>query len=104
MSKLLEIDKIQPGMILDAPIINKYGQMLLTKGVVIESRHIMMLKTWGVQAAVIYNDQQEDEGKMHDPELLNKTKEHLLDRMKWTPRNPVEEDMLKAAVELILSK
>lgn len=102
MSKLVETDKIQPGMILEAPVTNKFGQMLLSKGAVIEGRHIGMLKTWGIPSVTIYNDQEENEKKAYDPELMKKAKDDLMKRMGWTPRNPVEEDMVKAAVELLL--
>ncbi|HEX2961701.1 MAG: hypothetical protein HF300_17945 [Ignavibacteria bacterium] len=102
MSKLVETDKIQPGMVLETPVVNKYGQMLLSRGAVIESRHIAMLKTWGVSSILIYNDQEENEARAYDPELLNKAKEQLMQRMGWIPRNAVEENMVAAAVELLL--
>lgn len=102
MSKLVETDKIQSGMILEAPVLNKYGQMLLCKGAVIESRHITMLKTWGVSSVLIVNDQEENEARAYDPEKLRKAKEQLIQRMGWTPRNAVEENMVNAAIELLL--
>ena len=104
MSKLVETDKVQPGMIVETSIVNKYGQMLLSRGSVIESRHIAMLKTWGIPSVAIYYDQEENEGKAHDPALLEKAKTQLMERMGWIPRNAVEENLVKAAVELILKK
>ncbi|HEX2869139.1 MAG TPA: hypothetical protein VHO03_19005 [Ignavibacteriales bacterium] len=102
MSKLVETDQIQPGMILESPVVNKFGQMLLSKGAVIESRHIGMLKTWGIPSVMVYNDQEENEKKAYDPELMRKAEEELIKRMSWQPRNPIEENLLKAAVELLL--
>lgn len=102
MSKLIETDKIKPGMILEAPVVNKYGQMLLSRGAVIEARHLGMLKTWGIPSVTIHNDDEENEKKAHDPELMKKAKEQLLKRMGWAPRSEIEEDMVNAAVELLL--
>ncbi|MGE5431329.1 MAG: hypothetical protein ACM3QX_09655 [Syntrophomonadaceae bacterium] len=105
MSKLVETDKIQPGMIVETPIVNKYGQMLLSRGAVIENRHIGMLKTWGIASVIIHNDKEENERKVYDPEQLVKAKEQLRQRMAgWTPRNSVEENLFNAAVELILNR
>ena len=48
MGKTITIDDIEPGAILDEDVMNPQGLVLLKKGVVIEEKHIKILRRWGV--------------------------------------------------------
>ncbi len=46
-------ETLEPGMVLAEPVLNRLGQILLSKGSVLSPRHLTVLKTWGISAAVI---------------------------------------------------
>jgi hypothetical protein len=53
MSKLVKLDDIKPGMVLDKDVANLQGAVLLRKGSEITERHLGIFKTWGVNSIFI---------------------------------------------------
>jgi len=45
---ILNINDLKPGMVLDQPVRNKQGMLLLDKGSKLAKKHIMIFKAWGV--------------------------------------------------------
>ena len=48
MPRLISIEEAESGMVLAAPILNRYGQVLLAAGVEFQPKHSVMFKTWGI--------------------------------------------------------
>ncbi len=55
----LNIEDIEPGMILGAEVKDRTGRVLLSKGTVISEKHVSIFKMWGVIDAVIENADKE---------------------------------------------
>ncbi len=53
MGKLVKLDDIKPGMVLDKDVANLQGAVLLRKGSEINERHLGIFKTWGVNSIFI---------------------------------------------------
>ena len=53
MSKLVKIDDLQPGMVMDRDVKNLQGAILLKQDNAVTERHIKIFKTWGVQSVFI---------------------------------------------------
>ena len=72
MSKLVKVDELQPGMILDKDVANLQGAILLKQESVITDRHITIFKTWGVQSVFIRDVfTKEDLGGKTPDEVVN---------------------------------
>lgn len=96
MPQIVAVDNANEGMILAEPVVNSMGQTLLPSGVELKSSHIRILKTWNVRTLTIKNEDSEEEVEVSS-ELLEIAKESLLRRMKWSPRNAAEQEMLNAS-------
>jgi hypothetical protein len=51
----ISIDKAEPGMEVAADVMNVNDMLLLPQGAVLTTRHIRLLKTWGVESVSIVN-------------------------------------------------
>ena len=47
----INLNDLQPGMVLAAPVYNKNEGLLLQKGVSLTDKHLKIFKTWGVTEA-----------------------------------------------------
>ena len=50
---LVAIDKLVPGMVLAANVLDKSGRLLLGEGLELEAKHLLIFRTWGVVEADI---------------------------------------------------
>ena len=48
---LLSINDLQIGMVIACEVANKHGNVLLKRGEILNERHIMLLKSWGITEA-----------------------------------------------------
>lgn len=55
----LNIEDIEPGMILGAEVKDRTGRVLLSQGTTITEKHISIFKMWGVVDAMIENADKE---------------------------------------------
>ena len=99
MPKFITPDEIQEGMELAEPVKNKFGQVLLSSNLKLQTKHTVILKTWGIQTIQIISDN--DVTKI-DESALEEAREKLSHRMKWSPRNANEEDLVEMALNRIL--
>jgi hypothetical protein len=53
MGKLVKLEDIKPGMVLDKDVANLQGAVLLRKGSEVTERHLNIFKTWGVTSIFI---------------------------------------------------
>lgn len=101
---LVNIDCVQPGMVLASDLSTPEGRFLLPKGAVLEEKAIKTCKAWGVrQANVVGQDQQRlHEAKMAgiDPELLEKSRLILQPLLRKANMNhPAMAEISRIAVE-----
>ncbi len=100
MSKVVQLDKITTGMVLGAPILNRYGQTLLAAGIVLEEKHLMMFKTWGIKHVTVDGGNSEPgTDKVISEDLMNLARAHVEKRLLWNDFLPIEKDLIDAAVE-----
>lgn len=93
MTKMISVDDLEDGMILGAPLVNRYGQVLIANGTRMESRHKTMLKTWGIKLLTIQSDEGDEPDFAGDEKLIGQAEERLARRMLWKPRIAIEENM-----------
>jgi len=98
MSQLKDIKKIEPGMILAEPVLNKHGQILLAAGAEVQTHHKRVLATWNIKFINIKDSDGDDEVKGISPELYKRAKSILEENLLWKPRNAEEFDLYNACV------
>lgn len=98
MSKVVLMENIEVGMKLAAPQINRYGQVLLAKGVEINEEHLKLLKTWGVERITIEENIGESNMSQAYLDRKSKIENRLKLRMLWEPSNIYEVDMYRSVV------
>lgn len=102
MGKYISLDEIKPGMTLAAPVVNRYGQVVIAAGIELQIHHIERLKTWGVSQVSIQSESENVSG--FNQQILDLAKEWIDAKLSWTPRNQAEIDIYNAAVELAAEK
>lgn len=103
MASVIHFDQIEPGMVLGAPILNRYGQTLIAAGVVLDEKHLLMFKTWGIKHITIDGESaKKEEPQEISEDLINLAKNHVKKRLLWDDFNPIEEDLFNAAVERVV--
>lgn len=103
MSKVVNIDNIENGMILAESIVNSSGQVLLGSGVEITQKHKRYFQMWGISSVIIEGDDDEYEINF-DAEVIEAAEKKLLERMKWEPRNANEKDLINLGIINIANK
>ena len=98
MSELKDIKKIEPGMILAEPVLNKHGQVLLPAGAEVKKHHKKVLATWNVKFVNVKDTESNDDMNGISPELYKRAKSVLEENMLWKPRNAEEFDLYNACV------
>ena len=100
MSNLIEIEKSEPGMILAAPILNRYGQVLLSTGVELMPRHLKMFRTWGIKLITVKGEEFEE--AVITEGLKSKAEEIFLRRISWKVKSDFEKGLFEMGVRKIL--
>lgn len=99
MGKLILIDDIEEGMILEEPVVNQFGQVLLNKGTSLTLRHKKVFLTWNIKSIKIKSSDEQSEITF-SPEQLEISEKRLKTIVKWLPRNEIEKDLFNSAVIL----
>jgi hypothetical protein len=77
----LNIQDIEPGMVLGAEVKDRTGRVLLSKGTTVTEKHLSIFKMWGVVNATIENaDKEKIEAKAVadlDPSMLQQAQEEI---------------------------
>lgn len=94
----INVDFLKSGMVLAKDLQDSMGRFLLGKGSVIEEKHIRIMKMWGITAADIEGEDQEnaarEELRQIEPGLLGKIREHV-NALFCDPEKPGEHEALK---------
>ncbi len=85
MAKLVRLENIEPGMIIDQDVKNPQGAVLLKAGNEVTERHISIFKTWGVNSLFVKEEISSDELGDRTPteaaEELIQTEENRLEQL-----------------------
>lgn len=103
MSNLIEVEKSEPGMILAAPILNRYGQVLLSSGIELMPTHLKMFRTWGIKLITVKGNELEETTIITD-ELKKKAKEIFLNRINWEVKSDFEKNLVDVGIKHYLMK
>ena len=101
MKKLIAVEDLETGMETAAAVLNKFGQVLLVQNSKIETKHITILKTWGIKTIEVIDYAAAGISNEIDESLLAKLRTDLLSGLGWIPKNPNEEDLINMAVQKI---
>jgi hypothetical protein len=105
MAVRVNIEKIEDGMVLNEPVLNKHGQILLGKDIELKSKHIRILKSWNVQFVYIKKNDVSSENKtVISKELLKMAVLDLKKIIKWIPENKYEVNLINACVKFNVLK
>lgn len=99
MGILIPVDEVEEGMILDEPVVNRFGQVLLNKGTSLSLRHKKVFLTWNIKSISIKSDDANISLDL-SPEKLEISEKRLKQRVHWVPRNLIEKDLYKSAIIL----
>lgn len=102
MAEFIGIDNALPGQILAKPVYNKFKQILLQQGVILDEKNIKLLKVWGVTTVCIESDNktQEQTIDIDKEEIINNVKKMFL----WEPFSDFEKNLFNFAVEHQIKK
>ncbi len=97
MSRILTIDKVEPGLILASPIYNNAGQVLLGADTELTQKSIKVLKTWNIKSVIIKDNSNEPNIEISE-EIMELARRKVNERLSWEPRNSNEFDLYNTAV------
>lgn len=92
-------ETLQPGMVLAEPVLNRLGQILLSKGSALSPRHLAVLKTWGIPVVVVEGGEAEDNDPIRDKAIQKRALARIKRRLFWHPQSPLEKEIFHLAVE-----
>lgn len=97
MARTINIDEIEDGMILQTPLINKYGQVILGSGAKLSQSQKRTLKMWGIEHVVIESEDSDDMF-VFDENILTSAQNFIKTRITWQPRNILEEELVELGI------
>ncbi|MBI5474627.1 MAG: hypothetical protein HY961_20000 [Ignavibacteriae bacterium] len=99
----LNLDEIQPGMVLAADVIDRNGRVLLKSGLEVNEKHLKILKQWGVTEADITGVDREvitaQATQSLAPEVLAQAEAHCADLFRHHDLQlPVNQELFRLSV------
>lgn len=103
--KKVTIDRIQIGDCVAADVKDRFGRLLIHKGVTIEAKHIIGLKAWGVLSLKIESEAEPVSDELSNSERLLICQKRVKERLKLNDANhPFIANIYKAILELEVMK
>lgn len=99
---LISIDKITNGMKLAKPLVNKYNQVLLPAGTILEDKHKEVLEKWNIQTLEIQTEETIEDNIPE--EIIEIAREKIKGKILWQPRNYIEQEIVEIALITISKK
>jgi hypothetical protein len=97
MPVVLSLEDLVEGMVTAEPVLNHLGQLLLGQGVTLSTRHLMVLKTWGIEKCLIEGGAETASPEISDV-MSTQAWECVQERLYWEPRNIWEQELVQIAV------
>ncbi len=104
MPVLILQEDIKEGMELALPAKNKFGQVLLPAGAIVENKHKRIFKIWGISTIYVKEDNIEIKNFEYNQNTVNEAANILGKRLTWKPKNFNEEDLYNMALQHLLEK
>lgn len=104
MSISVNINDLKNGLELSEPIKNKFGQVLLGAGTLIDEKHIKLLKIWGIETISVKGEVEIETQLQYDENSISEATLKLKERLSWNPKNDNEKDLYQAALQIVLEK
>jgi hypothetical protein len=101
---LVPFETLEPGMVLAEPVLNRLGQILLSKGSELSPRHLTVLKTWGIPTVLIESGEDEAKDPIWDEEIQKRALARIKKRLFWNPHSPLEEEMIHLAIQQAIQR
>ena len=102
MQQIIQIEKIEDGMVLAEPVLNQFSQVLLPSGTILTTFHTKILQKWNINYVFICKETKEDEPSIPQ-ELIEECKDLINSKLLWTPSIPIELDLVNIAVTICAS-
>lgn len=92
MKRRIIIEQLAPGMVLDEPVKELYGRILMSKGDVITEKSIRILKMWGIIEVQIdqvdtENSDEQQAAVQIEPAILEAAEKEAEELFKFTDRS-----------------
>lgn len=96
--EIISIDEVVDGMELSSNVTNKFGQVLLSAGAVLNESHKKLFKIWNITTVEIKTEATHiaDEEEVSE-EVLEIAKKLVKRQIKWRPRNKYETELVNLA-------
>lgn len=104
MSKIIDLNELEKGMILAVPVKNKFGQVIMGADTILEEKHKKMLKMWGIKTLSVKLADSNSGNKELDEASIQDAKDILSRRLTWSPQNKLEEELCEIAFRETLEK
>ncbi|MCE5305265.1 hypothetical protein LLG34_06160 [bacterium] len=99
MQHIIQIDKVEDGMVLAEPVLNQFSQVLLPSGTILSEFHVNILKKWNIN--FVFIDVQESEDNPDIPqELIDSCKELITSKLLWSPTLGIEIDLINITAKI----
>jgi hypothetical protein len=95
---------LRPGMELGEPVLNRLGQIIMSKGSTISPSHITTLKKWAILSVVVEKGKTETGDSFLDDDVHQQALARIKRRLSWDPRNPLEEEIISLAVQQVVHR
>ncbi|OGU13692.1 MAG: hypothetical protein A2X61_01915 [Ignavibacteria bacterium GWB2_35_12] len=107
MAEIVATNNVNAGMVVSEPVVNSFGQTLISTGVEINEQHIKLLKMWNISCISIKTSDSDELDELTE-DMINLGLERLSKRLNWQPRNDNEKDLIDlgiiSAVNIIARK
>ncbi len=98
MAIKIDVKNLPIGSKIAEPVINRYKQVILNKGVVIEKKHVALLKTWNIKTVIIEGEENELADAQEKNAALALAREKFAKKLNWTPQNEFEKELFNIGV------
>ena len=98
MAQLIILNNLVEGMVTAEPVFNHLGQLLLGKGLSLSSRHLTVLKTWGIEKCLIEGGESAASPQINES-LRARARQHVQSRLCWESQNVWEAEIIEIAVQ-----
>ncbi len=98
----IRIDKIKSGMKLAKPLVNKFNQILLPAGTVLDDNHKQLLKKWNIYSVEV--NIEESANDYIPDEIMEIARDKIKNKILWQPRNHIEKEVIEIATITLAKK
>jgi hypothetical protein len=91
------LKNLAEGMVTAEPVFNHLGQLLLDQGLSLSTRHLTVLKTWGIEKCLVEGGDPAVNPEVNEA-LRTRARERVRARLLWEPQNVWDREIIQIAV------